>query len=306
MSEVHTFAGGPLDRAGHRRTQPEWLAKQLADPKTKIVPLWQLRPLITAGGDEIAWMSPLQLLELLGGEHPYIFIGMDQGIAHFALDVTAVEGAKAGEPFASAGRFMDLRAIALQLPVGDPSTLAFAKAILDWNARHQFCAQCGGQTSMQEQGFMRKCGSESCNAMHFPRTDPVVIMLAVRGDKALIGRQPTFPKGMYSALAGFIEPGENIEEAVRREILEEAGITISEVRYHSTQPWPWPSSLMIGCFGEAETEEIFVDGEELEEARWVSRSVLAAAMNGDKETGIMLPPPMAIAHQLLKAFVNMG
>ena len=306
MSEVHTFAGGPLDRAGHRRTDADWIAAKLKDQSTRIVPLWKLQPLVTPRRDGIGWLSPADVDGYLMSGVPTIFIGEDDaGVAHFAIDVTSFDDANRSEPFTNVGKFMDLRAIALQLPMGDPSTLGTAKAILDWNARHQFCAVCGNATEMRECGYMRKCSNGECNAEHFPRTDPVVIMLPVRGDDCLIGRQPMFPANMYSALAGFIEPGENIEEAVRREVMEEAGITVSDVRYHSTQPWPWPSSLMIGCFADAETTEITVDGLELEEARWVSRTLLKDVMNGATDTGVLLPPPMAIGFQLIRAFTEM-
>ncbi|MBV1930718.1 MAG: NAD(+) diphosphatase [Porticoccaceae bacterium] len=304
MSEVHTFAGGPLDRAGHRRTDADWIAAKLKDQSTRIVPLWKLQPLVTPRRDGIGWLSPADVDGYLMSGVPTIFIGEDDaGVAHFAIDVTSFDDANRSEPFTNVGKFMDLRAIALQLPMGDPSTLGTAKAILDWNARHQFCAVCGNATEMRECGYMRKCSNGECNAEHFPRTDPVVIMLPVRGDDCLIGRQPMFPANMYSALAGFIEPGENIEEAVRREVMEEAGITVSDVRYHSTQPWP--SSLMIGCFADAETTEITVDGLELEEARWVSRTLLKDVMNGATDTGVLLPPPMAIGFQLIRAFTEM-
>ena len=302
---TNTFAGGPLDRASHLRTNEEWLSRQKAAPETRIVPFYRLEPLVTRGGGNIGWLSPDDLALHSEADIPRIFLGCDEeGTAHFAVDVSSIEDAPSQDPFRALGRFMDLRAISMRLPLGDPSTLAMGKAVLDWHARHQFCAVCGSRTDMKEAGFMRKCSGEECNAEHFPRVDPVVIMLAVRGDEALVGRQAMFPAGMYSALAGFVEPGENIEEAVRREIMEEAGIKVGAVHYHSTQPWPWPSSLMIGCFAEAESSEIVIDGNELEEARWVSRNLLTAAYNGEEGTGIMLPPPMAIAHTLLKAFIE--
>lgn len=305
LSLVNTFAGGPLNRHSELRTDAEWLAKQRSAPETRIVPFYRLEPLLARGGRGIGWLSPEDLGLYPEGDLPRIFLGCDDaGVAHFAVDVSSVEDAPSQEPFRDIGRFMDLRAVALRLPVGDPSTLATGKAVLDWHARHQFCAVCGTQTEMRDAGYMRKCPNEDCKAEHFPRVDPVVIMLAVRGDEALIGRQAMFPAGMYSALAGFVEPGENIEEAVRREIMEEAGIQVGAVHYHSTQPWPWPSSLMIGCFADAESSDIVIDGNELEEARWASRSLLTASYNGEQGTGILLPPPMAIAHTLLKAFIE--
>ncbi len=304
MSVVNIFAGGSLDRCSDLRTNAEWLAEQRIAPQSKVVPFYRLEPLVARGGGSIGWLSPDDLTRYPESDLPRIFLGRDAaGVAHFAVDVSSIEDASAQEPFRDVGRFMDLRGISMRLPAGDPSILAMGKAVLDWHARHQFCAVCGSRTEMRDAGFMRKCPGEDCNAEHFPRVDPVVIMLAVRGDEALVGRQAIFPAGMYSALAGFVEPGENIEEAVRREIMEEAGIKVGAVHYHSTQPWPWPSSLMIGCFAEAETSDIVIDGNELEEARWVSRNLLTASFNGE-QTGVMLPPPMAIAHTLLKAFVE--
>lgn len=305
MSKIHTFAGGPLDRASHLRTDADWLSTQLAKPATRIVPLWKLQPLVAPRRDGIGWLSPLDLDGFISNGAPTIFLGLENDIAHFAIDISLFDDANKNEIFTQVGRFMDLRSIALQLPIGDPSTLGTAKAILDWNARHGFCAVCGNKTEMRHAGYMRKCSDDTCNAEHFPRTDPVVIMLAVRGDQCLLGRQTMFPQYMYSCLAGFVEPGENIEEAVRREIMEEAGIKVGAVTYHSTQPWPWPSSLMIGCFAEAESEEITIDGLELEEARWVSRSVLREVLNGATDQGVLLPPPMAIGFQLVKAFAEM-
>lgn len=302
---INTFAGGSLDRCSDLRSDADWLTKHKSAPETRIVPFYRLEPLLAQGGRGIAWLSPEELAIYPESEFPKIFLGCDDdGIAHFAVDVSRIEDAPSQPPFRDVGRFMDLRAIALRLPFGDPSILATGKAVLDWHARHQFCAVCGKQTTMRDGGYMRKCLDDDCQSEHFPRVDPVVIMLAVRGEEALIGRQAIFPQGMYSALAGFVEPGENIEEAVRREIMEEAGIQVGAVYYHSTQPWPWPSSLMIGCFADAESSEIVIDGNELEEARWASRSLLKASYNGEQGTGVILPPPMAIAHTLIKAFIE--
>ncbi|MBE0618539.1 MAG: NAD(+) diphosphatase, partial [Proteobacteria bacterium] len=156
----------------------------------------------------------------------------------------------------------------------------------------------------RDAGCMRQCASEPCRAQHFPRTDPVVIMMVIRGDRCLVGRQPAFPPGVFSALAGFVEPGETVEEAVRREVLEEAGIEVGEVRYHSTQPWPFPSSLMIGCFARALTEAIRICPTELEEARWVARDDLRAVLQGARDRGLRAPGHFAIAHQLMKAWVE--
>ncbi len=201
-------------------------------------------------------------------------------------------------------QLVDLRSIAMQglVSPADVATLGQAKAIMHWHARHGFCANCGAPTRVGAAGWRREC--EACKAQHFPRTDPVVIMLTVDGDKCLLGRQARFPKSMYSALAGFLEPGETIEEAVRREIHEEAGIACGEVAYVASQPWPFPSSLMIGCLARAISREITVDREELEDARWFERAEVAAMFEKRHPAGLMAPNPMAIAHHLLRFWVE--
>ena len=197
-------------------------------------------------------------------------------------------------------QLVDLRSIAAQglVSPADVAILGQAKAILHWHARHSFCAHCGAPTRVTAAGWRREC--EACKAQHFPRTDPVVIMLAVDGERCLLGRQARFPKNMYSALAGFLEPGETIEEAVRREIHEEAGIACGEVAYVASQPWPFPSSLMIGCLARATSREITVEREELEDARWFEREEVTAMFEKRHPAGLLAPNPMAIAHHLLR------
>lgn len=201
-------------------------------------------------------------------------------------------------------RVMDLRSIAVQgaVPEGELGILAEAKAILHWHARHRFCSNCGAPTALAQSGFRRDC--QACGGQHFPRTDPVVIMLVHRGDRCLLARQPRFVPGMHSCLAGFVEPGETIEDAVRRETFEEAGIRVGEVRYLASQPWPFPMSLMIGCLGEALNDEIVLDGAELEAGRWFSRDEALQMLERRHPDGLTSPPPMAIAHHLMRAFVE--
>jgi NAD+ diphosphatase len=182
--------------------------------------------------------------------------------------------------------------------------LAEAKALLHWHGRHRFCANCGHATDIVDGGWRRDC--PQCHYQHFPRTDPVVIMLAVRGDQCLLGRQSRFGTGMWSCLAGFVEPGETIEEAARRETLEEAGIVCGRVRYFASQPWPFPSSLMIGCHAQAISSEIKVDYNELEDARWFTRADAAAMLMRCHEAGLSTPPPSAIAHHIIRAWVENG
>ena len=175
----------------------------------------------------------------------------------------------------------------------DAAIIAQAKALIDWHQRHGFCPRCGTPTRLVDAGYRRLCGE--CKAEHFPRTDPVVIMLATDGDACLVGRGKQFPRGMFSALAGFVEPGETIEEAVRRELMEEASVKVSEVIYYATQPWPFPSSLMIGCFAKAESRDAKADDIEIAEVRWIERRVARELINGKRIDGIMVPPPIAIA-----------
>jgi NAD+ diphosphatase len=182
--------------------------------------------------------------------------------------------------------------------------LAEAKALLSWHARHRFCANCGARTEMSQAGWKREC--PSCKVEHFPRTDPVAIMLAIDGDNCLLGRAGRFVQNMWSCLAGFIEPGESIEDAVRRETLEEAGITCGEVKYFRSQPWPFPMSLMIGCHARATSTKITVDRSELEDARWFTRDEVALMFVGQHPEGISIPPPIAIAHHIIRAWVEEG
>jgi NAD+ diphosphatase len=189
------------------------------------------------------------------------------------------------------------------LPRADLAALSGAKSLLGWHQRHKFCAQCGQPTRPAEGGWRRNC--VACAASHFPRTDPVVIMLATHGDQCLMGRQPRFPAGMYSALAGFVEPGENIEEAVRREIMEEAGIAIGRVDYIASQPWPFPSQLMIGCFAQALSTDVRIDHTELEDARWFCRADIGAILAGTHPE-LISPRPTAIARSLMHHWYERG
>jgi NAD+ diphosphatase len=305
MRHTNTFAGSKLDRASEKRADTDWLQERLSDPGTRVLPLWRLKPLVAAGDPtRVAWQPPAAVREWLAAGAVPVFLGISDDVAYFALDVSPLGDSEANRAFTADSRFEDLRRIAGALPGEDAAILAQAKAVVDWHATHGFCAACGAATEVRDAGYMRRCLNESCRAQHFPRTDPVVIMLAYRGDQCLVGRQPHFPEGMYSALAGFIEPGETIEEAVRREVREEAGIEVSRVVYHSTQPWPFPRSLMIGCFAEALTEEITIDGNELADARWVRRDELRRVLGGAGGGSLKVPPPIAIAHQLMRAWAE--
>ncbi len=301
------FNRHPLDRAGDKRSDSEWIAARLADPQTLIAPFHKLNPLIVTDPasrkKEIGFVRTKLVEPYLGAGGAMIFLGVDKHGAYFALEIPENLNPEAQGPLAGLGAFMDMRGAAMEIDPRDAGMLAQGRSLIDWHRRHGFCANCGKPTRMMDAGYRRVC--DACNAEHFPRTDPVVIMLAISGGRCLLGRQPRFPKGFYSALAGFIEPGETIEAGVVRELKEEAGIDSGNVRYFATQPWPFPSSLMIGCFADALSEEIAVDGQELDDARWFTKAE-AADMLAGRAKGVFAPPPVAIAHHLLKAWVEEG
>jgi NAD+ diphosphatase len=220
----------------------------------------------------------------------------------FGFDAAALEPHKTRNDL----KITDLRTIAVQGRVDAQHLppLAEAKALLGWHARHRFCSNCGAPTRAVQGGWRRDC--PSCKTEHFPRIDPVAIMLAIAGDRCVLGRSPRFAPTMWSALAGFAEPGETIEDAVRREVLEEAGIAIGRVVYFASQPWPFPSSLMIGCHAEALSETIVIERSEIEDARWFERDELALMLAGRHPEGLTTPPPVAIAHHLIRGFVEDG
>ena len=324
----NAFTDNPLDRAAHLRADKAWLAASLKAPDTRIVPLWQLKPLIlpprvdgpagTPGPSgvpgtmcDIGWYSPHALADVMRDDATLVFLGQDNGRAHFAVDIGNIQEPDTIELFSGIGAFQDLRQTVPQLTGRDASILAQAKSLIDWHARHRFCACCGGATTLVDAGYRRTC--QNCDANHFPRTDPVVISAVIDGDRCLLGRGAHFPDGMFSTLAGFVEPGESIEEAVAREVFEEVGVHVDNVRIHSSQPWPYASSLMIGCLATATSTAITIDDTEIVEARWFTRDELAAALARQPEAreapnnpgaDFWVPPAFAIAHQLIKAFVD--
>ena len=233
-----------------------------------------------------------------------IFLGLRDGAPLFGMGISAaaVESLLSRDDVKSS----ELRGMVMQglVPVEQLSAIAVAKSMVNWHQRHGYCANCGTRTAMREGGWKREC--PNCKAEHFPRTDPVVIMLVTSGDKVLMGRQKQFPPGMYSCLAGFVEAAETIEDAVRREIFEESGIRCTDVNYYMTQPWPYPSSLMIGCTARATTEDIVVDRAELEDARWFNRAEATLMLKRQHPDGLAGPHPFAIAHHLLGRWVHGG
>lgn len=300
----NTFANYPLDRAAHHRRDEAWLDSALASDAARLVIFHKLTPFLTTEGksQSVGWMAG-HAKSQLAGDGVAIFLGLDaDGAPHFACE--APDSMNPDEfPLADMGAFTDLRAAAAAIPPGDISVLGCARWLFDWHKRHGFCAVCGTKTDIQEAGWKRWC--PSCKAEHFPRVDPVAIMAPIYNGKVCLGRSKHFPKGMYSALAGFIEPGESIEEGCAREVLEEAGLKVVNTRYLYTQPWPFPSSLMIGILCEVENDETKVDEFELDEARWFTREDIGKMIAGKHENAWM-PPPMAIAHHIIKAWYEEG
>jgi NAD+ diphosphatase len=240
----------------------------------------------------------------LGAVREVVFLGLADATPRFGfgLDQDAVERLNARNDL----KVTDLRSIAVQGMVAADHLppLAEAKALLGWHARHRFCPNCGAATELTQGGWRRDC--PFCHAEHFPRTDPVVIMLAIAGERCVLGRSRRFAPSMWSCLAGFAEPGETIEEAVRREVAEEVGIRCGRVGYFASQPWPFPSSIMIGCHAEAMSDTIVIDREELEDARWFDREELILMLNRAHPHGLTTPPPVAIAHHIIRSYIENG
>ena len=279
------FSGNPLDRASIQRADPAWLAAQ--KPAGLFLPFWQNRPLVVGTravflGWRTEWEACL-----------CVFLGLDGTRPLFAIDLDGESEPQLGE-----GTFTEMRAAAFVLPARDTAIAGQGKALIDWHRRHGFCPNCGHATELMDGGYRRLC--PACSAEHFPRTDPVVIMLPLLGDRCLVGRNQRFPPGLYSAFAGFVEPGESMEEAVRRELLEEVNLKVGAVRYHATQPWPFPSSLMLGCYADAEDDGFHIDGHEIEDARWLTKDEVRARLADKIEDTMKLPMAIAIAHHLIR------
>lgn len=307
IAESVTFGGSGLDRAAMLRRDPVRLAEALATGA--VLPVWRGKPLV-GPGDALGWVPADH--PVLAHAAPAVLLGLDAGKARLAADISdwspeaGAEAVVAGffDPsvqhhpaIGDQAGFMELRGVMTRLSPRDAELAATAKALLQWHRSHGFCAVCGAASDMAEGGWQRAC--PSCGARHFPRTDPVVIMLVTRGNSVLLGRSPAWPEGMFSLLAGFVEPGETIEAAVRREVLEETGVRCGAVGYLASQPWPFPASLMIGARTEALDDVLTLDPEELEAARWVTREELVSAFAG-RHAEIRPPRPGAIAGFILR------
>ncbi|MGE5200482.1 MAG: NAD(+) diphosphatase [Acidobacteriota bacterium] len=303
MKPPNFYAANGLDRAGHRRRDAAWLAERLAHPETRFVPVWRSQSLIMglAGGAPEAVLLAREAF--LAVESEPILLGLREERAYFALDLSArevpLEAIQA--PPSAPIEFTDLRRVGPLLARPDGALLAYARGIVHWHGRHRFCGVCGSATRSEEGGHVRRCTDPACNAQHFPRTDPAVIMLVTDGDRALLGRQKIWPKGQHSTLAGFVEPGESLEEAVAREVQEETGIVVDDVTYHSSQPWPFPASIMLGFTARAATTDIELDPAELEAARWFDRDYILAHPEDDE---FRLPRRDSIARRLIEDWLK--
>lgn len=292
----NTYTGSPLDRVSGLRDDEAWVAARLADPDSLFVPVWRARSLVAgadSGQPQAVFLTgaAAEATRMAGG--PWALLGLRQGTAMFAVDVSGVDDPLPLLP-ESLGSFEDLRRVTAALPAEDASILAHARGLMHWRVKHRFCGVCGAACAPQSAGNVMAC--TGCGTQHFPRTDPAVIMLVTRGERALLGHSQRFPRAtMYSTLAGFVEPGESLEEAVAREVHEETGVRVGRVDYHSSQPWPFPSSVMLGFYAEALTDDIVIDPKELRDARWFSRD----DVRNRRALGFHIPPHDSIARRLI-------
>jgi NAD+ diphosphatase len=305
------YAGGGLDRADRKRSDAAWVAHLLADPKSRLVPVWRSQNLfggLAAGAAPApivpgvaAFGATLGTSPPLGDEATCVLLGLAGETAYFALDVSAIDDPAEASAAFGGGAFADLRRFGPLIDRWEGALLAYARGMLHWHARHRFCSVCGAPTVSVEAGHARRCTNAACATQHFPRTDPAVIMLVTDGERCLLGRQAVWAPGMHSTLAGFVEPGESLEDAVAREVKEETGIRLGAVRYHSSQPWPFPASLMLGFPADAASSEIAVNRAELEDAGWFTRAELLASPENDV---FRLPRRDSIARRLIESWLG--
>lgn len=310
---ANPFAGGGLDRATHLRADPRWISDRLSDPSSRVVPVWRSRSLVAettrgiAQADGMAYepvfLPPAAVAPLSEPPEEWIFLGLEgegeDGRALFAADMSGTGGEEeppSDGPLDGAGEFLDLRGVGAMLGQPEGSLLAYARALLTWSRGHRFCGTCGSPTRPGQGGHVRRCSSETCGTENFPRTDPAIIVLVTDGDRCLLGRKDIWPEGVYSTLAGFVEPGESLSEAVVREVREESGIEVGSIRYRSSQPWPFPASLMLGFRAERVGGALTVARQELVDARWFERADFARR----REIGLRLPGRVSISRRLIE------
>jgi NAD+ diphosphatase len=290
-SRPNAYTGGALDRAAHLRADDAWVMQALHSAESRFTAFWRGQARVESAQAPVATLLSGPGVHTHSG-FPWVFLGLSDGAPMFAIDFSAEEA-----PLAEMrGEFIDLRGLTALLAVDDATILATARAMLHWRAQNGFCSVCGARNAPIRGGYVLEC--TNCRTEHYPRSDPAVIMLVTRGDKLLLGQSHRFPKerNFYSTLAGFVEPGENLEDAVRREVFEEVGVRVGDVTYHSSQPWPFPASLMLGYYAEGLTDEIVLEEAEMRDARWFTREDIA----NRKALGFNLPPQDSIARRLIE------
>jgi len=296
MQQRNIFAGPYLDRAAHLRQDPEWFAAALADERSRAIPVWNSRNLVAEGDIpravywELSRIPPERRTDA-----DLILLGRFGETSYFTYEIDSIEP----PPTPPGSRFEDLRLVAAVLPIDEAGLLGYARAILSWRRRHRFCGTCGAETLPARSGHVLVCSDPGCRHEQFPRIDPAIIVLVSDGERALLGRQASWPVGRYSTIAGFVEPGESLEDAVAREVIEETGIEVDQIEYHSSQPWPFPASLMLGFTAHARSTEVRLRDQELEDARWFNRADLAS-------NGTLLPPRQSISYRLIEHWFDAG
>ena len=301
VEQAMFFAGNPINRSSNERRDPEWVQEALEAEDSRFLPVCNFEfPATDGAQSSLLWGDRSWLAGAVGPAEP-ILLGSFKGRAHFAFDVGDLELPLDAFGISGVGAFLGLRDLASVLSPEEAAMAAQARSVLEWHVRYPFCPGCGKRSVHRNGGSSRHC--PQCKTDHFPRVDPVAIVLVVRGEQCLLGRSGRFGRNLYSALAGFVEPGESIEEAARREIKEESGIEVGKVTYIASQPWPFPYSLMIGCYGEALTETIILDEEELADARWFSKDHVRRALAGNAED-LAVPGKLAIARYLIEKWAT--
>ena len=297
MRIPNVFSGPYVERAAHLRKDPAFLAAALGDPDTLIVPLWQARNLVRRAeqGWGAAFVAATHELRHAVPDGELVLLGRFRGRTCFAVELAGEAAPAVGQET----RFEDLRTAGGLLPEDEAGLLAYARAMVLWRRRNRYCGTCGAPARSESAGHVMRCTSPGCGVEHFPRLDPAIIVLVTDGERALLGRQAAWPAGRYSTIAGFVEPGESLEDAVAREVLEETGVPVGESTYHSSQPWPFPSSLMIGFTARAPADAVPRAEEELEDARWFTREEIASGTPG-------LPPRQSVSFRLIEDWYDSG
>lgn len=298
------YADLAIDRACGLRRDGEALGRTLAGPRLRLLPLWQGRVLVDDSSPRALWLTGESAAALRRQAEAEVFLGLDGETAWLAVDLSALPGdPERGPELALAGQFLPLRSIASAIPAREAALLAYAKGMLHWHSRHRHCGACGAETRPESGGHVRRCSRDSCATEHYPRTDPAIIVLVHDGDRCLLHRQHHWPAGMWSVLAGFVEPGESLEEATAREVFEETGVQVDSVTYLGSQPWPFPSSLMVGFTARYAGGELRIDPHELEDARWFTKADVRADFGGDNK---YLPTPDSIARWMMDRWLAEG